>query len=164
MEEKNIIFFLRMLHEFENNNIPLSVFTEQDKDYLIANDYVHLVDGSYILTEKGLLMTYKDPQVIVKVQYPLMVKGRVKSYNKVIKSMSDNAANALICAIMKEDFMRKINTSNTRVFVQHLLDTKNHHKWGMDLLQKYNFETKKSIKWLLNKKDVQHKSRDGSTS
>jgi len=145
MEEKNKIFFLRMLHEFKNNDIPLSVFKPEDKDYLIANDYVYLDEnGSYILTQLGLEVISKDPSVVIKVQYPLMVKGRVKSYDKVIDTMSVQAANALICSMINNDYLSKITTSNARVFAQHILDTKFHHKWGEKLISKYENEMKTS--------------------
>ena len=153
MEEKNIIFFLRMLNEFKNNDIPLDVFTPKDKDYLISQDFIFLNEnGSYVLTEKGLSIIEKDPSVIVKIQYPLMVKGRVKSYDKVISTMSVQAANALLCAMINFDFLDKINVSNARVFAQHILDSKFHHKWGEKLIVKYENEMKTSMNFFKKKK------------
>lgn len=146
MDEKNLVFYLRMLHEFKSKNIPQEVFSERDKDYLILHDYVYLtINEGYILTEKGLDVISRDPEIVVKVQYPLMVKGRVKSYNKVISTMSEDAANALLCAMITENFMGKITNSNTRIFMQYLLDTNNYHKWGESIIRKYKSKLDDSV-------------------
>lgn len=146
MDEKNLVFYLRMLHEFKSKNIPSEVFSERDKDYLILHDYVYLtVNEGYVLTEKGLDVISRDPEIVVKVQYPLMVKGRIKSYNKVISTMSEDAANALLCAMITENFMGKITNSNTRIFMQHLLDTNNYHKWGESIIRKYKSRLDDSV-------------------
>lgn len=146
------MFFLRMLHEFKQKEIPLEVFTVEDKQYLIEEDYIDLTDAGYILTRKGLDFISKDPDAKVIVKYPLTKKGRVGDYNKVIQSMSNSAANALLCAMVNNNFMQKIDTSNTRVFMQYMLDNKNHYKWGKDLIGKMHNELSQSVSFFLKEK------------
>lgn len=141
-----------MIHEFQNKEIPLQVFKESDKDFLIKEDYLELTHDGYSLTKKGQSFMLKDPSVKIKIQYPLTVKGRVKSYNKVIQSMSNEAVNALCCAMVSNGFFNKISTSNTRIVIQHLLDCNNHFKWGEELISKTMGKLDSSIKYFKAKK------------
>jgi ABC-type tungstate transport system permease subunit len=152
MKHENKIFFLRMLHEFKKKEIPLEVFTVDDKRYLISEDYIELTEEGYMLTEKGLELLSKTPDAKVIVRYPLTKSGRVGDYNKVIESMSESAANALICAMVNSKFMKKIDTSNTRVFIQSLIDDKNYYKWGKDLIAKLHVELGNSLSFFLKEK------------
>ncbi len=157
MEEKDILFFLRMIHEFQNKEIPIQVFKESDKDFLILNDYLELTNEGYNLTKKGLEFLQRDPNVKIKIQYPLTVKGRVKSYNKVIQSMSDEASNALCCAMVSNGFFNKISNSNMRIVMQHLIDCDNHYKWGEEIITKLNDKLEKSINYFKSKKKYVHR-------
>jgi hypothetical protein len=152
MKYENKIFFLRMLHEFKQKEIPLEVFTIEDKRHLISEDYIELTDEGYVLTDKGLELLSKTPDAKVIVRYPLTKSGRVGDYNKVMSSMSDSAANALVCAMINSKFMKKIDTSNTRVFIQSLIDDKNYHKWGEDLIAKLHKELGNSLSFFLKEK------------
>ena len=128
MNDTNKLFFLRLLHEFKNKEIPLEVFTVAHKSYLIENDYIELTNDGYKLTQKGLEFVSTTPEPKMLIKYPLTKSGRVGSYNKVIKSMSNPAANALMCSLVNSQFMKKVDVSNTRVFVQSLINEKN-YEW-----------------------------------
>ena len=147
-----------MLHEFKQKEIPLEVFTIEDKQYLLNEDYIHLTSEGYLLTQKGLDFVSRDPETKVIVKYPMTKTGRVGSYNKVLRSMSEEAANALMCSMITTGFMEKVNTSNTRVFVQHLLDNNNHRKWGNELVSKYHDTLSKSLDYFKKNKRVSRKS------
>ena len=145
-----------MLHEFKKKEIPLDVFTIADKEFLIGKDFVELTSEGYILTEKGIELISKASEPKMVVKYPLTKSGRVGSYNKVLHSMSNSAANALMCAIVNSDFMKKIDVNNTRVFVQSLIDGRNYHKWGEELISKFNAELEQSKAFFDKKKKLKH--------
>ncbi len=141
-----------MIKEYKNREIPLDIFTASDKDYLIKHNFIGLGENGYFLTNKGSNFISEESPSELKVVYPLMTKGRVKSYNNVIASMTDNAANALICAMINKDFFSKINTSNARVLMQHLLDNNIHKKMGEELVRKYHSLLETSVNYFNKKK------------
>lgn len=156
MTDKRILFFLEMIQLFKNKDIPIEVFTVEDKEFLLGNGYVRLESDGYVLTNFGTETLAKNvPAAEVIVRYPMTKTGRVGSYNKVLTSMSDEAANALCCSMITTNFFSRINTSNTRVFIQQLLNSNNHHKWGFDLISKVNDITNKSMDYFKKNKRVQ---------
>lgn len=155
MKDENKLFFLKMLYEFKNREIPLDIFTIQDKQHLISEDYIELTNLGYKLTEKGIEFISKVQEVKMVIKYPLTKSGRVGSYNKVLNTLSIKAANALMCAIVNSDFINKVDVSNIRVFIQHLIDNKNYHKWGEILIEKVHSELTQSKNFFSEKKKKQ---------
>lgn len=153
MEHQNIIFFLGLIDRYKKKDIPLDIFKPEHKDYLILHEYIELGEDGYFLTKKGRKYLNKNENVQIKIQYPLMKKGKVGSYNNVINTMSPDAANALSCAMIKNDFFKKVSVSNTRVIIQHLIDTKNFHKWGEELIRKLNVSLNESIVFFDKKRE-----------
>lgn len=141
-----------MIKEYKNREIPLDIFTVEHKEYLLKHNFIGLAESGYFLTNKGNAFIQEESPSELKVVYPLMTKGRVKSYNNVIASMTDNAANALICAMINKGFFAKVNTSNTRVLMQHLLDSNINTKMGETLIRKYHSTMQESINYFDKKK------------
>ena len=141
-----------MLHEFRDRKIPNDILRPEDEDWLTLHGFVYLTTQGYALSEKGMETLNSHPEDLVRVQYPLMSKGRVGSYNKVITTMSKEASTALLSAMVCKNFFSKIPTSNTRVFIQHLLDENSHHKWGEELIRKVIAKLNTSIDFFNSKK------------
>lgn len=137
MQQDEIEFCLATLHYTKSKNIPISIITKAHKDYLMDNGYIDLTSDGYVLLDKGLEVI-KDlgPEQNYKVVYPLTVKGKVGNYNKVLTSMSEAAADALIAAMVNTDFISKVPVGTIRVFIQHFFDNKHYHKLGESLIHK----------------------------
>lgn len=101
-------------------------------------------------TVNELMMTIKGEDCMAKsilIKYPMHTKGDVGSYNRTVSSMSNEAVNALFCALMSERAFEKIPKITARVLGQHLLDVGFYKLWGSVLIGKYLEQCKTSLKF-----------------
>jgi len=123
-------------------NIPKEVFDKNIKDKLLLIELIELVDDQeWSLTEKGNRVLQEN--IIIK--YPAHNKGNIGTYNQVIKTMSDTAVDAWMCAAMNNRMFDRVNKKTARTLGQHLLDISFHKKFGSVLIRKWSEQMKKSL-------------------
>ena len=107
-------------------------------------------------TKDELMLTVKGQECLansIVIKYPLHVKGNMGSYNNVIKTMSDSALDALICAMINDKVFNNINKKTARVLGQHLLDINFYKKWGSVLINKWLKQCNSSMLFFSNMDD-----------
>lgn len=114
-------------------------------------------------TDKELMLTVTGEYCLntgIMIKYPLHV-GNIGSYNYVVRSMNEDATNALVCAMMNERSFDKIPKVTARTLGQHLLDIKFWKLWGSVLISKWQKQCDESMKYFhgLDKK-YNKKSKD----
>lgn len=130
-------------------NIPKDILTDEIVDKLLLYKLIETSgQGYWIITEKGIEIT-KLKSII---RYALHNRGKVSDYNSTFQTMTPNAKNAALCAMMNSDFISQCPVDTRRVFAQHLLDIKEFKKWGEVLVNKWYEELKKSRKYFDNKR------------
>ena len=102
--------------------------------------------------QKELMLTITGQACLAKgvmIKYPLYV-GNVGSYNNVVRSMNENATNALVCAMINERSFDKVPQITARVLGQHLLDINFWKLWGSVLISKWKVQCDQSMDYFRN--------------
>jgi len=135
-----------------NCNLDIScVFEKRSVQKLLQLKLIKLVNGDnneYVITDAGRKSLITDLIII----YPMHSKGNVQSYDKVMKTISNEALNALVCSMMQSRVFERLPVETLRVLGQHFLDVRIYFKFGRQLCSRYFTHFKKSVDFF-NKKD-----------
>lgn len=144
-KQKAILLLLNVGYE----NLPLDIFSVDDKDKLLGKNLIKKSNNYWDLTDAGK-ETLKDK---IKIKYPLHVNGKIGDYNKIIKTMSEDAKNALLVSQMNYGFFDNIPVRTMRVFFQHLLDIGTVRKMGQQLITKWYNKLTQSMNYFKKNED-----------
>ena len=116
--------------------IPSEIFTKEIKDRLLALKLIQFDDNPNV----GWFITQHGERAInakIVIKYPLYVRGKIGDYDKIIKTMSDGAKEALLCAQINNHFYDDIPVSTYRTLMQNMYDKGLFRKMGKELGEKW---------------------------
>jgi hypothetical protein len=119
--------------------IPKDIFTPEMKDRLCFLKLIQLDSNPEI----GWSTTPAGEYAIrtkIAIKYPLHVRGKIGDYDKVIKTMTDSAREALLCAQINNHFFDDIPVASYRVLMQDMLNKGLFKKLGKELGTKWSHE------------------------
>lgn len=154
MDNRNLSSLILIQQGFKD--IPESIFTPEDKDYLVAEGLIQLVDEGWILTGlgKAWLEAYSKDYLHYEKLY---------NYDHDVSRMSDAAVNALVCATINSDkgFYSRLDTKVLRTFMQHLYNIKINRRMGKSLIQKWHKVLSDSLNYFTNGKNKENPRTKG---
>jgi hypothetical protein len=120
-------------------DIPKDMFTPEVKNRLLSLKLIQLNSDP----ELGWSITPIGDHAVktkIAIKYPLHVRGKIGDYDKVIKSMTDGAAEALLCAQINNHFFDDVPVSSYRILMQDMLNKGLFKKLGKELANKWLYE------------------------
>jgi hypothetical protein len=120
-------------------DMPKDIFTPEMKDRLLSLKLIQLDSNPEI----GWFITPNGDYAIrtkIAIKYPLHVRGKIGDYDKVIKSMTDSAREALLCAQINNHFFDDIPVASYRVLMQDMINKGLFKKLGKELGTKWLHE------------------------
>lgn len=117
-------------------DIPKSIFDENIKDRLLSLKLIQFDDNPNV----GWTITINGERAIqtkIAIKYPLHVRGKIGDYDKVIKTMTDGAKEALACSLVNNHFFDDLSPSTYRVLMQDMLNKQLYRKLGKELGNKW---------------------------
>jgi hypothetical protein len=118
------------------SEIPQAIFTNEVKDRLLSLKLIQFDDNPAF----GWTTTHlgdRSIQTKIAIKYPLHVKGKVGDYDKIIKTMTDGAKDALVCAQVNNHFFDDLPNNTFKVLMQDMLNKGLFRKLGKELGNKW---------------------------
>lgn len=117
-------------------DVPTSIFTSEVKDRLLSLKLIQFddnPDNGWMTTQQG----DRAVQTKIAIKYPMHVKGKLGDYDKIVRTMTDGAKEALACSLVNNHFFDDLPATIYKVLMQDMLTKGLYRKMGKELGNKW---------------------------